>query len=179
MRLIANSDTYQLASDYSGTWNPAWDQYFARKFVRRLWSEEIHDSIIPPSILCPSYTVANFTNDSTVYGVNFPGLRKNLLCHAGPRRRERARRRRRRQPVPRYLSAWQSGRPAPQEEGSILQALALMNDNFVETRIHATGTGATATFLQKLITLPDAQLVTTLFLDVLSRQPSGPNSLRE
>src|SRR5579871_6088430 len=58
-------------------------------------------------------------------------------------------------------------------EGSILQALSLMNDNFVQSRIHATGTGATATFLQKLITLPDAQLVNTLFLDVLSRQPNA------
>ena len=37
-------------------------------------------------------------------------------------------------------------------EGSILQALGLMNDNFVESRIHATGTGATASFLQNLLT---------------------------
>ena len=35
------------------------------------------------------------------------------------------------------------------EEGSILQALGLMNDNFVESRIHATGSGATATFLMR------------------------------
>ena len=49
MRLIANSDAYQLASDYPGAYNPLWDQYFARKNVRRLWSEEIHDSIISRS----------------------------------------------------------------------------------------------------------------------------------
>ena len=45
-RLMVNSDTYQLASEYNGTWNPAWEQYFARKFVRRLMGEEIHDSIV-------------------------------------------------------------------------------------------------------------------------------------
>ncbi len=59
------------------------------------------------------------------------------------------------------------------EEGSILQALGLMNDNFVQSRIHATGTGAAATYLEKLIALPDTSLVNTLFLDVLSRQPNA------
>jgi len=37
-REIANSDTYQLSSRYNGTWDDAWEPYFARKFVRRLWA---------------------------------------------------------------------------------------------------------------------------------------------
>ncbi len=41
MREIANSQTYQLSSRYNGTWNAAWQPYFARKFVRRLWAEEV------------------------------------------------------------------------------------------------------------------------------------------
>src|ERR1017187_3901218 len=84
MRLIANSDTYQLASDYSGSWNPAWDQHFARKFVRRLWSEEIHDSIVTAINTLPSYTVANFTNDSTVYGANSPSFGKITYAMQAP-----------------------------------------------------------------------------------------------
>src|SRR6267143_1972888 len=43
MREIVNSRTYQLSARYDGTWNPAWENLFARKLVRRLWSEEIHD----------------------------------------------------------------------------------------------------------------------------------------
>ncbi|MES1261197.1 MAG: DUF1549 domain-containing protein, partial [Acidobacteriota bacterium] len=33
-RTILASDTYQLASEYDGTWDPAWEPYFARHFVR-------------------------------------------------------------------------------------------------------------------------------------------------
>src|SRR6185369_5096266 len=36
MREIVNSDTYQLSTQYDGTWDVAWEPYFARKFVRRL-----------------------------------------------------------------------------------------------------------------------------------------------
>jgi len=51
-----------------------------------------------------------------------------------------------------------------------------MNDNFVQSRIHSTGTGATATFLAKLLSQPgltDDQLTTTLFLAVLSRNATA------
>ena len=173
MRLIVNSDTYQLASDYSGTWDPAWDQYFARKFVRRLWSEEVHDSIVTAINTLPVYTVSGFTSDSTVYGVSSAGFGKisyamqapdvvNMPDGGGA--------------VSQFLDTFLRGNRDDQPrkgEGSILQALGLMNDNFVQSRIHATGSGANASFLEKLIALPDAQLVNTLFLDVLSRQPNA------
>jgi hypothetical protein len=173
MRLIVNSDTYQLASDYSGTWNPAWETYFARKFVRRLWSEEIHDSIVTAINTLPSYTVAGFTSASTVYGVNSPGFGKisyamqapdvvNMPDGGGA--------------VSQFLDTFLRGNRDDQprkSEGSILQALSLMNDNFVESRIHATGTGSTTTFLMNLLPLSNTQLVNTLYLDVLSRFPSA------
>jgi hypothetical protein len=178
MRLIANSDTYQLASDYNGTlldqtWNPAWDQYFARKFVRRLWSEEIHDSIVTAINTLPGYTVSNFTNASTVYGANSPGFGKITYAMQAPDVVNT--------PdggggVSQFLDTFLRGNRDDQPrkgEGSILQALGLMNDNFVQSRIHATGSGANASYLEKLITLPDPQLVNTLFLDVLSRQPNA------
>ena len=40
MRKIANSQAYQLSSEYNGTWNAAWEPLFARKQVRRLWPAE-------------------------------------------------------------------------------------------------------------------------------------------
>jgi len=149
MRLMVNSDTYQLASDYNGTWDPAWISYFARKFVRRLWSEEVHDSIVTAIGTAPLYTVPGFTADSTNYSVDSPGFGKisfamqapdvvNMPDGGGA--------------VSQFLDTFLRGNRDDQprkSEGSILQALGLMNDNFVESRIHATGTGATATFLAK------------------------------
>jgi hypothetical protein len=174
MRLIVNSDTYQLASEYKGTYNPAWDKYFARKFVRRLWSEEVHDSIVTAIGILPSYTVPGFTADSAVYAANSPGFGKiswamqapdvvNMPDGGGA--------------VSQFLNTFLRGNRDDQprkSEGSILQALSLMNDNFVESRIHATGTGATATFLASLLNtgIQDNALVTRLFLAVLSRTPS-------
>jgi hypothetical protein len=174
MRLIANSDTYQLASDYPGTYNVAWDSYFARKFVRRLWSEEVHDSINTAINTFPSYTVPGFTAASTVYGANSPGFGKISYAMQSPEVVN--------MPdgggsVSQFLDVFLRGNRDDQprkQEGSILQALGLMNDAFVQNRIHATGTGATASFLQGLLSqnLNDTQLVNTLFMDVLSRMPT-------
>ena len=171
MRLIANSDTYQLASDYNGTWNPAWETYFARKFVRRLWSEEIHDSMVTAINTLPSYTVPGFTADSTVYEVVSPGFGKISYAMQAPEVVN--------MPdggaVSTFLNNFLRGNRDDQprkSEGSILQALGLMNDNFVESRIHATGSGATASFLMNLLSLSNTQLVDTLYLDVLSRYPT-------
>jgi hypothetical protein len=170
-RLIANSDTYQLSSEYNGTWDPAWDKFFARKFVRRLWSEEVHDSIVTAINTLPSYTVPGFTADSAIYQANSPGFGKISFAMQAPDVVN----------VPdgggavsQFLDTFLRGNRDDQprkSEGSILQALGLMNDNFVESRIHATGAGATATFLTKLLTLSDTALVNTLFMDVLSRNP--------
>ncbi|HWF08341.1 MAG TPA: DUF1549 domain-containing protein [Bryobacteraceae bacterium] len=172
MRLIANSDTYQLASDHAGEWDPAWDKYFGRKFVRRLWPEEVHDSIATAISTLPIYTVPGFTNDSTVYGGNSPGFGKisyamqapdvvNMPDGGGA--------------VSQFLDTFLRGNRDDQPrkgEGSILQALGLMNDAFVENRVHATGSGATASYLTKLLPLSDDALIQTLFMDVLSRRPT-------
>jgi hypothetical protein len=172
-RLIVTSDTYELASEYGGTWNASYEPYFARHFVRRLWSEEIHDSIVTAIGTLPSYTVPGFTNASTVYSVDSSGFGKisfamqspdvvNMPDNGGA--------------VSQFLDMFLRGNRDDQPrkaEGSILQALGLMNDNFVQSRVHATGSGATASFLAKLLPLPDDQLVSTLFLDVLSRYPTA------
>jgi hypothetical protein len=173
-RLIANSDTYQLASEYNGTWDASYEPYFARKYVRRLWSEEVHDSIVTAINTLPSYTVGGFTAASTVYGVDSPGFGKisyamqapdvvNMPDGGGA--------------VSQFMDVFLRGNRDDQPrktEGSILQTLGLMNDNFIESRIHATGTGASATFLMNLLnTMSDDLLVDTLYMDVLSRHPNA------
>ena len=176
MKLIASSDTYQLATDYSGTWNPAWDTSFGRHNVRRLWPEEIHDSVITAIGKAASYTVPNFTADSTVYAANSPGFGKiswamqapdvvNMPDGGGA--------------VSQFLDAFLRGNRDDQprkSEGSILQTLNLMNDNFIESRIKATGSGITASFMQAQLTLTatdNTVLVNSLYLYVLSRKPTA------
>ena len=73
MREIANSDAYQLSSRYPGEWDPAWEKLFARKFVRRLWAEEIHDAIAQSSGRAPLLPRDQLQR---------PGLRPRRVGHA-------------------------------------------------------------------------------------------------
>lgn len=173
MRQIATSDTYQLASEYKGAWDPAWEPYFARKLVRRMWSEEVHDSIVTAIGTLPTYTVPGFTNPSAVYGVTSAGFGTISFAMLSP---DVVNMPDGNGAVSQFLDVFLRGNRDDQPrktEGSILQTLALMNDNFVQTRIHATGSGATASYLMNALSLPDDQLISKLYLDVLSRYPSA------
>ncbi len=55
------------------------------------------------------------------------------------------------------------------EEGSILQTLNLMNDNFIESRVKVTNPGASSA---KNVGLPLAQAVDAMFMAALSRHPT-------
>ena len=77
MRAIANSNAYQLSSRYNGTYNSAWDTLYARKFVRRLWSEEVHDAICQATGVLPAspgYTVGGplVPLDNVYYAMQLP-----------------------------------------------------------------------------------------------------------
>ena len=48
-----------------------------------------------------------------------------------------------------------------------------MNNNFIESRIQANVSGGVSSYMQKNLNLSNDQLVNRLFLDVLSRPPSG------
>lgn len=163
MRQIANSEAYQMSSRYNGTWDSRWEPLFARKLVRRLWGEEIHDSLTTASGLLPAYDLSR----------QYPGLgtinatMKNPEPESTPDRGG---------PVTRFLDAFLRGNRDDEErrpDGSISQTLGLMNDPLVMTRIRATGTGANANLLLvRNLSRPDNELIDTLFLTVLSRVPT-------
>lgn len=168
MREIANSETYQLSSRYKGQWNPQYEKYFARKFVRRLWGEEIHDAVVQATGVIPSYTVPNFSNASERYGVESPGFGKISYAMQAPDVLG----------MPdggaasAFLDAFFRGNRDDElrrADGSILQVLNLMNDPFIQNRIRASSNGS---LLSRYLVLSDDQLVNTLFLNVLSRPPS-------
>jgi hypothetical protein len=56
------------------------------------------------------------------------------------------------------------------EEGSVLQSLNLMNDNFIESRVKATNPGGLSA---RNAGQPPVQAVDSMFMAVLSRHPNG------
>ncbi len=162
MAEIVNSDAYQLSTQYPGQWDPKWQSYFARKYVRRLWAEEVHDAITQSSGLIPTYTVGGFTDQGFAkpsYAMQLPetaintndGNANTVLNN--------------------FLRGNRDDQPRKQD-GSILQALTLMNNQFVEARLATTGTNAPP-LIKNNLTLANGDLINTLYLNILSRLPSG------
>ncbi len=169
MRAIVNSDAYQLESQYPGAWSATNTPLFARKFVRRLWAEEIHDAIVQAAGVTPSYTVPGFTNPSTVYSVVTPGFGKISYAMQAPDVNGMPDGR----AVSAFLDAFLRGNRDDQPrkgEGSLLQALNLMNDNFVESNVVAASSGTG--LIAKVMPMSNDQAVDTMWLTVLSRHPT-------
>jgi hypothetical protein len=158
IRQIVNSQAYQLSARYDGTWNPAWASLYARKNVRRLWGEELADAIALSSQYAPSYVTANY--GTIPFAMQFPEP-INMPDGANGH-------------MTMWLDSFLRGNRDDQPrsaDGSILQALNLMNDSFVMTRT-APG-GPTGALLPVNITQTNTNLVNTLFLNVLSRYPTA------
>jgi hypothetical protein len=152
MRLIATSDAYQLSSSYSGAWNPAWEPLFARKLVRRLWGEEIADSIALSSNVPTKYNVAGFGTISWAMQAPEPKTIQTAFLAA-------------------FLPGNRDDQPR-RTDGAVQQALALMNDATVMVRTRMSGSGSSASLLTQALNGNDDQLIDTLFMAVLSRHPS-------
>lgn len=153
MKEIVNSRAYQLSSRYEGEWNDANERLFARKLVRRLWSEEVHDAIEQTSNIPATYTNAGWNPTTVNWAMQLPEpFQTGPLSFLDP-----------------FLRGNRDDEPR-RGDPSIAQALALMNDGFVTGRVNSTA--ATALLVQAL-RLPDDQAVNTLFLTVLSRYPNA------
>ena len=159
MREITNSQAYQLSARYNGTWNPAWQSLFARKLVRRLWSEELHDAIAQSSGMMPTY-------NNPVYGqATFAmQLQEPLNTPDGANG-----------PVNNFLNAFLRGNRDDETrsgDGSISQALDLMNDNFVMSRVQFAK-ATSSSLLMKVQKMSNSDAINTLFQTVLSRLPTS------
>ena len=154
-REIVSSETYQLSSRYNGTWDPSTANLFGRHLIRRLWSEEVHDAVVMSSGIIPTYNNAVWGPQS--YAMKFPEPLATPDGATGP--------------VAQFLDFFLRGNRDDQPrrpDGSISQALGLMNDNFVMNRLSIN-----SGLLQNVLPLPDDQLVNGLFLTVLSRPPTA------
>jgi hypothetical protein len=172
MREIVNSDTYQLSSRYPGQWSAAWEPYFARKYVRRLWGEEIIDGVVQStgSYPCatitsgacsvPGYTVTGWTElnmGRPSFAMRFPDV-------IGTEGTTNA-----------FLDSFMRGNRDDQprrSDGSILQALNLMNASLIESKFALTGATASPLMVAS-VALNNTDAVNKLFLTILSRYPSA------
>src|SRR5262245_26271822 len=157
MREIANSQAYQLSARYDpDKWDISWEPLFARKLVRRLWAEEAHDAVAQSSNMIPTYNINNFGPAN--WAMQFPETR-NIPGGA----------------VSYFLDTFQRGNRDDQDrrsDGSILQALSLLNDNFVMSRIHPTGAVAASSLIAKNAGLTEGEIIQNFYLAVLSRFPT-------
>ena len=159
MREITNSQAYQLSARYNGTWNPAWQNLFARKLVRRLWSEEMHDAIAQSSGMLPTYN--NPVYGQATYAMQ---LQEPLNTPDGANG-----------PVNNFLNAFLRGNRDDETrsgDGSISQALDLMNDNFVMSRVQLAKATSNS-LLMKVQKMSNSDAINTLFETVLSRLPTS------
>ncbi len=151
-----------MSSRYDGEWNQEWEPYFARKFVRRLWAEEIHDAVAVSSGTLPTYSVGGFTTlgfPSIQYAMQLP----DAVTSPGDRNAND------------LLTAFIRGNRDDQprkSEGSILQALNLMNNVFITNRVKATGASGSRLIAENQ-NKSNPDLINTLFLSILSRYPTA------
>lgn len=159
--LIVKSNTYQLSSQYSGTWSLALVPYYARKFIRRLDAEEIHDAILKATNFTASYQMRD-TLGANTFVVNWA---MQLPDTSEPRVNPQ---------IANFLNLFIRGdrdvKPRSLEP-SIQQSLTLMNNTFVMGKIHQANAGSAVATLLANTALTDQQIVTQLFLNTLSRNP--------
>jgi hypothetical protein len=154
MRDIAASRAYQLSARYNGQWNPEWEKYYARRLVRRLRAEEVHDAVVLSSGVGGGYAIAGFREPRLDFAMQLPDV-VGMPGGIGGQ----------------FLDSFLRGNRDDDERRSdvtVQQALSLMNSGFVYQRAR----NQTGTYLFRVFNLPNEQLVDALYLGILSRLPA-------
>lgn len=153
LRTIAMSNTYQLSAFYSGTHPDA--SYFARRSPRRLSAEALFDAVIIATAV-PS-----------PLPVNGLGTVNKAMQLADPLDARRA-------PSSRFLDNFGRGNRddvARTNDAAISQALAMMNDPIVTTRVRRTNNSTVSKVLAS--TSDPGAITDQLYLATLSRRPTA------
>lgn len=164
LRMMATSSAYQLSSKFPGEWKAAYAKYYARKFVRRLTSEEIYDAIV---------SATNVFDDIPIRGTD-------LTVHYATETRSP-------EDMRRFTNAafflnvfGQTNRDYSERnnQGAIDQAIMLMNSPFVTERLAAEPGSFLAEAIGREPPLSDEQVVAELYFRYLSRPPEPEEAAR-
>ncbi|HEX4945626.1 MAG TPA: DUF1549 domain-containing protein [Blastocatellia bacterium] len=154
---IAKSSAYQLSSQYPGTWSLAMVPYYARKYVRRLDAEELHDAIITATGIGVSYQMRDSLGNNT-YVVNWAMQLRDTTGGTND-----------------LLNSFLRGdRDAidRSQDATLLQSLNLMNHSFVMGRVHQSNANSTVSKLLANTALTSQDIINQLYLTTLSRTPT-------
>jgi hypothetical protein len=154
--VMAKSSAYQLSSFYSGTWSETYTPYFARHFARRMTAEEVFDAITKATNMPAVIPVTGLS--SVAWAMQLPDVQEPGGGSV----------------IGNFLNGFLRGdrdTDARSNEFSISQALLMLNDTTVTNRIKSTAPGSA---VQKLVAAnaPPSQIVTSLYVSTLSRNPS-------
>jgi hypothetical protein len=163
IRLIVNSNTYQLSGRYpDGAWKPGYTRYFAKRFPRRLSAEERWDAVAAATLT---------ETPMQVQGFDQPLLYANQLPDPTEPRGEWT--------TLNDLATFGRGDwlGSPKDTNpSLLQLLYLMNDWSVVQRTRPTSNGWSVSnrVLRLAVSdLTDEEVIQEIFLATLSRRPSA------
>jgi hypothetical protein len=157
IRRITGSSAYQLSVHYPGTWRESYRRLYARKLVRPLEAEEIHDSVLQATGTRNLYPVEGF-NNPIAWASQLPDNNE-------PRRNT---------DVLNFLNIFGRGNRVDavrNPESSILGSLSLMNSPFITAKVSAQASSTVTRLLQSEPS--DELLVQAIFLHTLSRLPSA------
>ena len=151
MSTICRSSAYQLSAHFPGQWKDSYTKYYARKFVRRLNAEELHDAVV----------LATDRPGNFEFGTGTVGMAMQLSGPAGEREI-------------RYFmeTLGQSDRNTPPRRiaGSLLHPLVLMQSPVVAERVLAEDCSRVQQLLDRYS--DDARVVEEMFLATLARPAS-------
>lgn len=149
---ICNSSAYQLSASFPGEWHASYKAYFARKFVRMLTAEELHDALV----------VATSRPGKFKFGGDTVGMAMQLSQPQGGGDLKALMR-----------TFGQSTRRNPPKplNGSLRQPLALMQSPVLNERVKAEKDSRVQRLLDSYD--DDGRVVDELFLATLARSPSS------
>lgn len=157
IRLLANSNAYQLSSNYPGQWRPQYTRFFAKHFPRRLSAEELWDSLA---------TATETETPMAVFGYDQPLYYANQLPDTTEPRNHSA--------VVNFMNLFGRGdwwNIKRDSNPSLLQLLYTMNDSQVVLRTFAARTDAPANRVARIAATEasDEDAIRQMFLATLSR----------
>ncbi len=154
--VLAKSSAYQLSSFYPGTWSEAYTPYFARHFARRLTAEEAFDAITRATGVAASIPVSGGV-PNVAWAMQLPDVQEP----GGT--------------IGNFLNTFLRGNrdgDARSNEFSVSQALVMLNDTTITSRIKSTAAGSAVNKLVVANATP-AAIVSSLYVSTLSRNPSA------
>jgi hypothetical protein len=156
LKTIVSSGTYQLSSRYTpGAWNESWTPYHARHYPRRMLAESVLDAVCRATNRPQTYQIAGLPNITRAMQIPDP-LEPNGRNNVGA-----------------FLNGFGRGdrdTTARTSEGSIVQALAMLNDPLITTRVKANQNSTVDQVLRA--TRDPGTIADELYLATLSRRPN-------